>query len=224
MPVDATPVLIGLAVAVVVALRPLWRGARNGVTFVHETGHALVALACGARVQRIRLRVDTSGDTSWTFRGNPGRLRRFAVAGAGYPAAPLAGLGVALAVFYDHAEGAMIVVAAAWLVVSVIWVRSGWGVVCALAGVAVGAAAWWFHQAHTALDAVAWLWLLGGLRASWEVIATRPRRGDASDPGQMAAAVPTPAPLWAGFFILLALATALFGAALLLRVTSWRLY
>jgi hypothetical protein len=220
---EATPALVGLAVLVVVVLRPLWRWARNGVTFVHETGHALVAVACGARVQRIRLRVDTSGDTSWTFRGNPGRLRRFAVAGAGYPAAPLAGLAVAVAVFYDRAEVAMVIVAAAWLAVSVIWVRSGWGVVCALFGAAVGAAAWWSHQAHAALDAVAWLWLLGGLRASWEVIATRPRRGDASDPGQMGAAVPTPAPLWGGVFVVLALASALGGGALLLRFNSWHL-
>jgi hypothetical protein len=221
---DTTPLLIGVAVAVVVAFRPAWRWARNGVTFVHETGHALMALACGARVQRIRLRVDTSGDTSWTFRGNPGRLRRFAVAGSGYPAAPVAGLGVALAVFYGHADAAMVVVAAAWLAVSAVWVRSGWGVVCALVGAAVGAAAWWFQQAHTALEAVAWLWLLGGLRASWEVFGTRPRRGDASDPGQMAAAVPTPAPLWGVVFVVLALAAAVGGAALLLRFSTWNLY
>jgi hypothetical protein len=118
----------------------------------------------------------------------------------------------------------MVLVAAAWLAVSLVWVRSGWGYVCALVGAAVGAGAWWFHQAHTALEAVAWLWLLGGLRASWEVFGTRPRRGDASDPGQMGASAWTPAVLWGGVFVVLALAAALGGAALLLRFSTWHLY
>jgi hypothetical protein len=211
-----TPGLVGLAVAAAVIVRPVWRGLRNAVTFVHEAGHAVAALAVGARVQRIRLRFDTSGDTSWSFRGRAGRARRFAVAAAGYPAPSAAGLAVAAAVVTGHAEGAVAVVAAAWLIVSVVWVRSLWGICCALAGAAAGAVAWRFGHADTSLLVVAWLWLLGGLRAAWELIRLRPRRGDASDPGQMAAAVPSPAPLWAVLFVVLALAAAVGGGALLL--------
>jgi hypothetical protein len=210
------PVLTGLAVAVAVGVRPVWRWLRNAVTFVHETGHALAALACGGRVGRIRLRFDTSGDTSWSFRGRAGRARRFAVAAAGYPAAPAAGLAVAWAVAAGHGAVAMVVVAVAWLVVSVVWVRSAWGVCCALAGAAAGAAAWWSGHTRTALDVVGWLWLLGGVRASWELTGRPTRRGDPSDPGQMAAAVPSPAGLWVGAFVLVAAAAAAAGGWLLL--------
>lgn len=211
-----TPALIAVAVAAAVAFRPVWRWLRNGVTFVHETGHALAALACGARVQRIRLRVDTSGDTSWSFRGPAGRPRRFAVAAAGYPAAPLAGLAVAWAVAAGHAREAIAVVAVAWLLVSVVWVRSVWGLCCALAGAAAGYGAWRLGHTRTALEVVGWLWLLGGFRASWELTGLAPRRGDASDPGQMGAALPSPAGLWVGVFVVVAAAAGVAGAWLLL--------
>jgi hypothetical protein len=211
-----TPVLIGLAVAVAVAVRPVWRWLRNFVTFVHEAGHAVVALACGAKVQKIRLRFDTSGDTSWSFKGNPGGLRRFAVAAGGYPAAPLAGLAVAWSVASDHAEGAVIAVAAGWAIVSVVWVRNGWGLVCALAGALVGGAAWYAGYAPVALEVVGWLWLLGGLRASWEVTQGGHRRGDASDPGQMGGVTHLPAGLWAWVFVLLAAGAAVAGGRFLL--------
>jgi hypothetical protein len=171
------PVLaLGVVVAVGVAVWPVWRWLRNGVTFVHETGHAVTALLVGARVDRIHLHRDTSGDTAWYFRRGWGRFRAFLIAVAGYPAPPAAGLALAAALARGLAGSAAIVVAVAWVVVSVFWVRSAWGIGLAFV-------------------------LLGGVRASWEVAKRRPRRGDASDAGQASVAIPLPAMVWAVVFV-----------------------
>jgi hypothetical protein len=52
--------LIALAV---VAVRPVWRIARNAITIAHEGGHALAALLTGRKLRGIRLEFDTSGLT-----------------------------------------------------------------------------------------------------------------------------------------------------------------
>jgi hypothetical protein len=211
------PVLaLGVVVAIGVAVWPVWRWLRNGVTFVHETGHAVTALLVGARVDRIHLHRDTSGDTAWYFRRGWGRFRAFLIAVAGYPAPPAAGLALAAALARDLAGTAAIVVAVAWVVVSVFWVRSAWGIGLAFVGVALGVAAWWVGVVHLGLVALSWLWLLGGVRASWEVAKRRPRRGDASDAGQASAAIPVPAMVWAVVFVVGAVAAAAGGGWALL--------
>ena len=61
-PVTAAVVVGTAALAlVVVAVRPVWRVARHGVTIAHEGGHALVAVLVGRRLSGIRLHSDTSG-------------------------------------------------------------------------------------------------------------------------------------------------------------------
>jgi hypothetical protein len=55
-------VLVTALIALVaVAVRPLWRVARNAITIAHEGGHALMALLTGRKLRGIRLEFDTSG-------------------------------------------------------------------------------------------------------------------------------------------------------------------
>src|SRR5690606_25725941 len=91
-PVTAAVVVGTAALAlVVVAVRPVWRVARNGITIAHEGGHALVAVLVGRRLSGIRLHSDTSGLT--VSRGKPTGLGMILTLMAGYPAPALLGLG-----------------------------------------------------------------------------------------------------------------------------------
>lgn len=134
----ASPWILAAAVTVGVALAagPAWRGARIVVTAAHELGHAGAALMVGARVRGISLRWDTSGETEWTFAGNPGRIRTAWVAWWGYPAAPLAGAAGAwlLTHGYALAWAASLVCGAA---LTVMWARNAWGWFIGAAGAAV---------------------------------------------------------------------------------------
>src|SRR5580704_1231737 len=90
-----------LAIALLAVVQPrVWRGARLGVTAVHESGHAIVALLVGRKVTAIHLRPDTSGVTIHYGRG--GRIRRAVTAAAGYPAPGV--LAVAGALLVEHRQ------------------------------------------------------------------------------------------------------------------------
>src|ERR1700738_1204412 len=80
-----------LAVALLLVVpRPSWRWARLGVTAVHESGHAVVALLVGRKVRAIHLRPHSSGVT--VHYGAGGCAQRILTAAAGDPAAGLVGL------------------------------------------------------------------------------------------------------------------------------------
>jgi len=92
------PVLVVLVAALVaVAVEPVWRVVRLGVTLVHELGHAGVGMLCGRRFTGFVLRGDMSGHavTVGPARG----LGRVLTTWAGYPAPGVVGaLAVWLAV------------------------------------------------------------------------------------------------------------------------------
>lgn len=88
--------LAALVLGAAIASAPLtWRFSRLFATYVHEAGHAVIAVVTGRRVTRIRLEADTSGTTEHI--GRPG-LGRLLTAFAGYPAPALVGFGFAAGV------------------------------------------------------------------------------------------------------------------------------
>lgn len=127
-----------VAAAAVLACAPkLYRVVRYFPTVVHEIGHAFACLVVGGRVTRVDLRFDSSGTTSWRLAAGSGRrgrarLRSACIAGAGYPAPPLAGAAIVALVAAGHVWGVLVGIAVTVAVVAVLWVRAPWGLaVCA---------------------------------------------------------------------------------------------
>ena len=81
----------GLAALLLVLNTGSWRLAGKVITIAHESGHALVSVLSGRRLEGIRLHADSSGVTySRGKRHGPGLVL---TAAAGYPAASLLGAG-----------------------------------------------------------------------------------------------------------------------------------
>jgi hypothetical protein len=96
-------------------------------TWVHETGHGLVALATGGRFERLAIFADASG---WAEVGTTSPGRAAAVALGGLWAPPLVGaLLLAFARGPRRARTALLVMAALMLPTAVVWVRSPVGLV-----------------------------------------------------------------------------------------------
>lgn len=90
-------ILVGMIIAGV----PLtWRYTKLAATWVHEVGHATVALLTGRGVSGIRINGDASGDTGHIGRATG--LGRLLTAFAGYPAPSLVSLGIVAALFAGH--------------------------------------------------------------------------------------------------------------------------
>ena len=208
-PAPTPPVLllVPALVALLVATPATWRRLRHGITIVHEAGHGLLATLTGRRLAGIRLHSDTSGLTVSV--GRPRGAGMALTLLAGYPAPSAAGVLVAWAVAAGHAAaalwGALLLLAAV-----LVQIRNWFGLWSVLVSAAVvGAATWLFSpewQAVVAL-AVAALLVLGGLRAAFELPASRRRdRRGASDADQLARITVLPAWLWLGLFLLANLA------------------
>lgn len=211
--------VVGAAAAalLVVAVRPSWRLARNGITIAHEGGHALVALLAGRRLSGIRLHSDTSGLT--VSRGRPTGPGMVFTLVAGYPAASLLGLGGA-ALLATGRVSLLLWAALALLVAMLLWIRNLYGLLAvALAGAAIFAVSWYTEPEVQAAFAYGFVWflLIGGLRPVGELQRQRWRRGARdSDPDQLARLTWLPGLLWVGFFGLVNLAALLAGGWLLL--------
>ena len=209
----ATAVVAGLALVVT----PAWRLARGWVTLAHELGHAVTAIATEGRVRRIRIRRDTSGLTEWSGEGAARRLPRGFVAWWGHPAPGALALLLAWALAAGHAVLAAQVLAGAVAAVTVVWVRSAWGVVVGLAlvGVAAAGAALGTTASLGVGATVAVLWAAGGLRAAASA-ARGSRRGDGSDAAVLAEVLWLPVGFWAVTMVLVSAAATAGTAALLL--------
>ncbi|MDQ1581681.1 MAG: hypothetical protein QOD05_2456 [Microbacteriaceae bacterium] len=205
------------AAAVVAVLYPLtWRLGRHVITIVHEGGHAIAATLSGRRLSGIRLHSDTSGLT--VSRGRPRGPGMILTLLAGYSAPALLGLGAAWLLSRGYAAGLLWLLLLA-LALILVQVRNWFGLWSVVATAAVFFAITWFGDATTrsvfALFVTAFL-LAGAVRTVIELQAQRSRHGAMqSDADQLARLTHVPGILWAGFFLVLAIACAAAGAWLL---------
>jgi len=214
------PSLLVLVTAVIalaaVAVRPVWRVARNAVTIAHEGGHALAALLTGRRLRGIRLEFDTSGLTLSAGRPTgPGMIFTLM---AGYIAPSLVGLAGAW-ILGGNRITLLLWLAIALLLLMLINIRNVFGVVSLLVtGAIVFGVSWYASpqvQAAFAYTGV-WFLLIGGVRPVTELQRLRRRgRMPESDADQLAHLTPVPAILWVGFFYLVTLAVLVVGAFML---------
>ncbi|MDA5286029.1 M50 family metallopeptidase [Streptomyces sp. NPDC054904] len=210
-------VAAGLVALAVVAVRPVWRVARNAVTIAHEGGHGLIALLSGRRLNGITLHSDTSGVT--VSRGKPYGLGMILTAAAGYTAPSLLGLGGAV-LLSAHRITLLLWVATALLAVMLIMIRNAYGVLTVVLTGAVFVLVSWFTPSEVQAVfayAVVWFLLLGGVRPVFELQAKR-RHGGApdSDADQLGRLTHVHPIVWLLFFHVVALCSLVGGGTRLL--------
>lgn len=207
--------LTGLAALLLVLMPLSWPWVRMGVTVVHESGHALVAVLVGRRLRGIRLEPDTSGVT--VSRGRPRGPGMIAMLAAGYLAPALIGVGAALLLAAGYS------VALLWLLLVLmmlllVWIRNLHGLlVVVLGGAGVLLVSWYAGPQVQSVVAylVAWLLLLAAPRPVLELLRGWSRRRRTTDPDQLADLTHVPAVLWALFMLLANLAGLVVGTATL---------
>lgn len=220
-PLQAPPAWVvlvsALAALVIVSSSTPWQLSRGLVTIAHEGGHALVAVLTRRKLEGIRLHSDTSGVT--LTRGKPTGPGMILTALAGYVAPSLLGLGGAWLVSAGYVTlllwGVLVLLACMLLLI-----RNLFGVVSLVAtGAAVFAISWFAREDIQAVCAhlAVWFLLFGGIRPIFELQRKR-RYGRApdSDADQLARLTFLPAGFYILFFLLVAFACLLGGAALLI--------
>jgi hypothetical protein len=208
--------LTALAGLLAVAVRPVWRVARNAVTIAHEGGHALMALLTGRRLRGIRLEFDTSGLTLSS--GRPTGLGMMLTLLGGYIAPSLVGvLGAWL--LGGNRITLLLWLAVVLLLLMLINVRNVFGVISLLVTGAIVFVVSWFASPQTqAIFAYAGVWFLlfGGVRPIFELQSLRRRgRMPQSDADQLAHITHVPALFWVGVFLVVDLGALVIGAFLL---------
>jgi len=211
--------LVPLAVVVfALAVPAVWHAVRHIVTIVHEAGHAVVAVLTGRRLSGIRLHSDTSGLTRSV--GQHKRLPLALVALAGYPAPAILGVGAA-ALLGSGRPLAVLWGTVALLLAVLLQIRNVYGyLVVELAAGGLGWLAWSAPDVWRvgAAYAIAWLLLLGAVRAVVELSASRRRgQGSGSDADNLGALTHIRGGAWVALFWLVAVACAAAGAWLVLR-------
>ncbi len=202
---DAVLAGVGFAVLAAVAVPPLWRRVRVGVTVVHELGHGLVGILCGRRFTGLVLRADMSGHavTVGPARG-PGRVIS---TWAGYPAPAVVGALLIRAAGTGW-PGPVLGLATLVLVVSLVRVRSLYTAVVMLALIVATGAVWWWGSAELrgAVLLGVGVFLLAGAWRHLGALVTAP--SPSSDAGVLARLTRVPAWLWVlSFAVVLAVAT-----------------
>jgi hypothetical protein len=212
-------VLASGAVALLAVVSPgAWRVTRIVVTIVHESGHALVALATGRRLSGVRLYRSTAGVTESA--GKPTGPGIVLTSAAGYPAPPLLGLGAAALLAAGHLT-AMLLLSLVLLAGLVIAIRNAYGMLAVL--VTGGAIAAVSLLAAPAVQAgfgyvMTWFLLLGGVRPVIELAGERRQgRSRRTDADQLARLTRVPGGVWVMIFGLLAVAALAVSARWLVR-------
>ena len=209
------PVLVVLVAALVaVAVEPVWRVVRLGVTLVHELGHAGVGMLCGRRFTGFVLRGDMSGHavTVGPARG----VGRVLTTWAGYPAPGVVGALVVWAAVRGWSAPVLTGILAV-LVTSALRVRSG--LTALVVGVAIVAAGalWWAGSPQLQAQVVVGVGLVlivGAWRHLGAVVSSTDPA--VSDPGVLARLTRVPRAVWnTTFALVLAWATWLAGSAVL---------
>jgi hypothetical protein len=205
------------AVLLVLAVPQLWHISRHVITIVHEAGHAAVGALLGRDVKGIRLHADTSGLT--TSSGSTKRLPLAMVSFAGYTAPAVLGLGGAALLRAGHPY-ALLWLLVVLLVVVLFFIRNFYGFLVMV--VAIGAFGWLAWAAPDAWRVgvaygVAWLLLLGAVRAVVELHGSRGAAGGgSSDADALARVTHVAGVVWVALFWLVTVASALGGAWLML--------
>ncbi|WP_177170094.1 M50 family metallopeptidase [Propionibacterium cyclohexanicum] len=197
-----------LAALACVAVPVLWRATRSLVTVVHETGHALVGVACGRRFVGFRVNTDMSGET--VTAGRERGLARIATTAAGYPMPALVGAGLVYVGLHGYASLLLLV---SWLILAALAVRARSAYTVLTLALLLGAvgALWWAggDGLNTAVVAGAGVFLvLGGWRGWLAVLRSPDPR---QDPGTLAGLTHIPRALWNALF------------ALVMAASSWLL-
>ena len=215
-----------LAGAIVLTGEPTaWRLLRFVVTIAHEGGHAIAAVLVRRELAGIRLHSDTSGVT--LSRGREAGPGMIFTALAGYTAPSLLGVGFAALVGLSEVR-VMLWIAVVLLLILLTQIRNLFGVVTVVGTGAAAVAVIVWGTPRVALGfacAVAWLLLVGGLRAVIELQRSRRRQGSGrgashyltSDADQLARLTHLPGFVWVTFFFLVSTASLLVGGWLMLR-------
>jgi hypothetical protein len=212
-------VLVSGAVALAAVLSPrAWRVARIVVTIVHESGHALVALATGRRLAGVRLYRSTAGVTESA--GKPTGPGIVLTSAAGYPAPSVLGLGAAALLAVGHLTG-MLLLSLVLLAGLIIAIRNVYGMLAVLvtggAIAAVGLLAAPVVQAGFGY-VMTWFLLLGGVRPVIELQRERRRGGPRrTDADQLARLTRVPGAVWVMLFGIFAVAALAVSARWLIR-------
>jgi hypothetical protein len=210
----APVVLVLVAALVAVAVDPLWRVLRLGVTLVHELGHAGIGMLCGRRFTGFVLRGDMSGHavTVGPSRG----FGRVLTTWAGYPAPGIVGAVVVWLAVRGWSAPVLTGILAV-LVTAALRVRSGLtALVVAVALVGAGAL-WWAGspqlQAQVVV-AVGLVLIVGGWRHLGAVLGAADPA--VSDPGVLTRLTRVPRLVWnTTFVVVLAWASWLAGSTVL---------
>jgi hypothetical protein len=230
--------LVVTVVVVGVACLLLWTSPpmlplRLLVTLVHEAGHAVVAMLCGASVQSVTINTSEGGLTFFTLPGGRSTLRLVAIGSAGYLGTAIVG-GILLEVCarIGRARVALGVLAAMVAATGLAWVpwttdpdgvsgaasgsSSGDGrftiffclaTIVVLIGVAAQPSV---HVRRIVLVAIATALCLGAVEDLRTVLEIS-RSGGHSDASLVASVAPFPPWFWAGLWLLLGLAACALG-------------
>ncbi|MFC4014562.1 M50 family metallopeptidase [Nonomuraea purpurea] len=205
-----------LAALVIVGFRMPWQVSRGLITIAHEGGHALMALLTRRKLEGIRLHSDTSGVT--LTRGRPTGPGMVLTALAGYVAPSL--LGLAAAVLTEAGRITVLIWGVLlFLVCMLLLIRNLYGALILLVtGGAVYALIMYAPsdvQQIVALVAT-WFLLFGGIRPVIELQRKRSRRqARDSDADQLARLTFLPGGFYVFLFLLVSVASLLFGAYLM---------
>ncbi len=205
---------IGLG-ALAVAVPMLWRWTQLFSTFVHESGHAFMALLTGRAVEAVRIFRRGGGCTLFSGARGPADVLVFA---AGYSAPPLTGLGLIAAVDQGIRPRTVLLVVIFLVVVMVTLSANVTGFV--IMALTLGALALLLHRAGpvsqlTALLAAAWFLILAGLYKAVELFWVI-NQTDTDDASTLAKLTGIPAEAWVTLFCVLALGCAYQAGRLLL--------
>jgi hypothetical protein len=208
-PLTATvAMLLGLAVLAVVILPATWLVVRHVETMAHEGAHALVGSSAGGKIEGVRLRPNSTGDTRVSSTGSAGDVITGA---AGYLGSSAFGLGAAKLISVGHAV-AVLWLSLLLLAVLLVTVRNSFGFfVVVVAGVVLYLVARYTSVGTETVVAylITWFLLLSGLRM---VLEHGSRAGDAII---LASATHVPRVLWAGLWLVGTAAALIVGGMLL---------
>jgi hypothetical protein len=193
--------LLGCLIVIIPAS---WRRTSLFATYIHETGHAIVALLTGRRIAGIRIDGNTSGSTAHI--GAKNGLGRLLTAFAGYPAPGILGWGISALVAIERPRWAIAILALIAAILS-IWQRSirGWLISILIIIVAFILSHLWLPIVFAALYFLAGYLLMASPRTIWELhMVHRNGEGEHSDAAALREQTGVAAIIWELIFICVA--------------------